>query len=88
LFCTNERCSVLGTREFIIIKEGPSQNYQEVNMFSLCREVQNFVSVCEELQFLLMQGGALTPDEKGVIEFSAKNVPDHLDVLTCQRPIS
>lgn len=25
-------------------------------MFAFCREVQNFVSVCEELQFLLMQG--------------------------------
>lgn len=55
-------------------------------MFAFCREVQNFVSVCEELQFLLMQGGALTPDEKGVVEFSAKNLLDNLDVLTSQRP--
>ena len=55
-------------------------------MFAFCREVQNVVSVCEELQFLLMQGGALTPDEKGVVEFSAKNLLDNLDVLTSQRP--
>jgi hypothetical protein len=55
-------------------------------MLAFCREVQNFVSVCEELQFLLMQGGALTPDEKGVVELSAKSLLDNLDVLTCQRP--
>jgi len=85
LFCTNERRSFLGTRALILIKDAPSQNYQEVTMFAFCREVQNFVSVCEELQFLLMQGRALTPDEKGVVEFSAKNLLDNLDVLTCQR---
>ena len=54
-------------------------------MFVFCREVQRFVSVCEELQSLLMQGRALTPDEKGVVEFSAKNLLNNLDVLTCQR---
>jgi len=54
-------------------------------MFAFCREVQRFVSVCEELQSLLMQGRALTPDEKGVVEFSAKNLLNSLDVLTCQR---
>ena len=43
-------------------------------MFPFSREVRIFVSACEELQSLPMHGGTLTPDEKDVVEFFAKNL--------------
>jgi hypothetical protein len=48
-------------------------------MFAFCREVQKFVSGCEELQSLLMQGGVLTSDERGVVEFCAKELLANLE---------
>ena len=50
-------------------------------MFAFCREVQKFISVCEELQSMLMQGGVLTSDEKGVVELSAKELLANLEGL-------
>jgi len=49
-------------------------------MVGLCLEVQKFVSVCETIQSLLMEGKTLTSDEKGVIEFAAR------DLLTTLEP--
>ena len=40
-------------------------------MQALCREVQKFISACEDIQSLLARGDVLTADEKGVIEVSA-----------------
>jgi hypothetical protein len=53
-------------------------------MFPFSREVRIFVSACEELQSLPMHGGALTSDEKEVVEYFAKNLLDKLEVLTSQ----
>ncbi len=48
----------------------------------LRQEVQNFISACEHLYDFLARGGALTDDERGVleiaaIEFLAKIRPDN-----------
>ena len=40
-------------------------------MQALRREVQKFISACEDIQSLLARGDVLTADEKGVIEVSA-----------------
>ena len=48
-------------------------------MFTLCQEVQKFVSVCEAIQSLLVEGVPLTPDEKGVIEFVARDLLRNLE---------
>lgn len=43
-------------------------------MFRFCEEVQQFISACEGVQFLLMQSEALTTDEKSVVELSAREL--------------
>jgi hypothetical protein len=43
-------------------------------MFDLCLEVQKFISVCEHIQSLMVQGRTLTSNEKLVIEFAAKEL--------------
>jgi hypothetical protein len=48
-------------------------------MFDLCPEVQKFVSVCETIQSLLVEGRTLTSDEKGVIEFAARDLLTNLE---------
>ncbi len=37
----------------------------------LRQEVQNFISACEHIYDLLAEGGALTDDERGVLEMAA-----------------
>jgi hypothetical protein len=49
-------------------------------MFTLCQEVQKFLSACEDIQSLLAQGSSLTSDERDVIEQSA------IDLLTNVKP--
>lgn len=63
----------------------PLRIMRGVNMFPFSREVRIFVSACEELQSLPMRGGALTPDEKDVIEFFAKSLLDNLELLASQQ---
>jgi hypothetical protein len=53
-------------------------------MFDLCLEVQKFISVCEDIQSLIMQGKALTSDEQGVIELAARDLLTNLKT----RPLS
>lgn len=48
-------------------------------MFDLCLEVQKFVSVCEVIQSLLVEGRTLTSDEKGVIELAARDLLMNLE---------
>ena len=48
-------------------------------MDGLCREVQKFVSACEALHWMLAQGSELSPDERGVVDLSARDLLAHLD---------
>ena len=48
-------------------------------MYSLCREVQKFVSACETLQWMLAHGSELSSDERGVVAYSARDLLAHLD---------
>jgi hypothetical protein len=48
-------------------------------MFDLCLEVQKFVSICETIQSLLVEGKTLTSDEKGVIELAARDLLMNLE---------
>jgi hypothetical protein len=55
-------------------------------MDSLCREVQRFVSACEALHWMLTQGSELSPDERGVVALSARDLLAHLDPATVEEP--
>jgi len=66
--------------EPVWVSDTRQQIYQEADMLGLCLEVQKFISVCENIQTLLMEGKTLTSDEKGVIEFAAR------DLLTTLEP--
>lgn len=66
---------------FAWVRDTPGGRYiREADMVGLCLEVQKFISVCETIQSLLMEGKTLTSDEKGVIEFAAR------DLLTTLEP--
>lgn len=48
-------------------------------MHVLCREVQQFVSACEALQWMFAHGSDLSSDERGVIAYCARDLLVHLD---------
>jgi hypothetical protein len=64
------------------VSDTRQQIHLEANMFDLCLEVQKFVSVCEAIQSLLVEGRTLTSDEKGVIRFAARDLLTNLEPPT------
>jgi hypothetical protein len=61
------------------VSDTRQQIYLEADMFDLCLEVQKFVSICETIRSLLVEGRTLTSDEKGVIEFAARDLLTNLE---------
>ena len=57
-------------------------------MYSLCREVRTFVSACEALQWMLAHGSELSPDERGVVALSARDLLAHVEQDTEEKPVS
>jgi len=43
-------------------------------MLPIKKEAANFVRACEEIHSLLAHGGALTPDERALIDFSGREL--------------